>query len=531
MPDLLHSLRGYDLGQLRIIAGIWGLDLQAKSTQEAAQELVTALHEPRLAGELIGALPNDAAAAMNALARAGGRMPWAAFERQFGEVREMGAARRDREKPYLKPASPGEILYYRGILSRAFFDTDKGVQEFAYVPDDWLPLIRPGAGGAGAAPPLGRRATPAERRQVVPATDGVLDEATTYLAALRIGQAPDPDPVLRSLLGGAGLIKRDVLQAAAVKKFLETPRRDALKMLVNAWRESEEFNELRLIPGLICEGEWRNDPRAARAFLLNLLRVIPRAAWWSLASFAEGTKARFPDFQRPAGNYDSWFIKDAEGAYLRGFNNWDRVDGTMIRFLIGGVMFRLGMLDLASPGEGKEPAAFRIVGADRASRFPEVENAKLRVAARGTITAARLVPRAVRYQLARFCEWEDKNGDAYRYRLTPRSLTRAAAQGLKPEHLLALLAKHSDAGVPPVLVKALKRWEASGTEARVEMQTVLRVSRPEILEQLRKSKAARYLGEPLGPTSVILKGGAAQKVAEAMTELGLLIEDQTDLPG
>ena len=63
------------------------------------------------------------------------------------------------------------------------------------------------------------------------------------------------------------------------------------------------------------------------------------------------------------------------------------------------------------------------------------------------------------------------------------------------------------------------------------MQTVLRVSRPEILEQLRKSKAARYLGEPLGPTSVILKGGAAQKVAEAMTELGLLIEDQTDLPG
>ena len=530
MPDLLHSLRGYDLGQLRIIAGLWGLDLRAKAVQDAAEELVAALHEPRLAGELIGALPNDAAAAMHALARAGGRIPWAAFERQFGEVREMGAGRRDREKPYLKPASPGEALYYRGILARAFFDTDKGPQEFAYLPDDWMPLIRAGVAGAEAAQPLGRRAAPAERRQIIPATDRILDEATTYLAALRSGQAPKPDPILPPLLGAAALVRREALLGGAVKTFLETPRRDALKMLVDAWRQSQEFNELRLVPSLVCEGEWRNDPGAARAFLLNLLRAIPRGAWWSLTSFTEGIKARFPDFQRPAGNYDSWFIKDGEGAYLRGFTNWDRVDGALIRFMIGGVMYRLGMLDLASPGEGKEPAAFRIVGADRASRFPEGENAKLRVASRGTITAPPLVPRSVRYQLARFCEWEDEKDDTYRYRLTPPSLTRATAQGLKPEHLLALLAKHADAGVPPVLVKALKRWEASGTEARAEMQTVLRVSRPEILEQLRKSKAARYLGEPLGPTTVIIRGGAVQKVAEAMAELGLLMEDQTDLP-
>ena len=244
----------------------------------------------------------------------------------------------------------------------------------------------------------------------------------------------------------------------------------------------------------------------------------------------DAVKARYPDFQRPAGNYDSWFIKDAEGTYLRGFNNWDRVDGAMIRFLIGGVMFRLGMLDLARAGEGREPTGFRILGAEGTSRSPELESAKLRVAARGTIAAPRLVPRAVRYQLARFCEWEDEKDDGYRYRVTPESLARAAGQGLKPEHLLALLAKHADAGIPPILVKALKRWEASGTEAKAEMQTVLRVSRPEILEQLRKSRAAKYLGEPLGPTSVIVKGGAIQKVAEAMAELGLLMEDRTHLP-
>ena len=55
----------------------------------------------------------------------------------------MGAARRDREKPHLNPASPAEVLFYRALLFRAFFNTDKGPQEFAYIPDDLLELVGP----------------------------------------------------------------------------------------------------------------------------------------------------------------------------------------------------------------------------------------------------------------------------------------------------------------------------------------------------------------------------------------------------
>jgi len=80
---------------------------------------------------------------------------------------------------------------------------------------------------------------------------------------------------------------------------------------------------------------------------------------------------------------------------------------------------------------------------------------------------------------------------------------------------------------PPAFVKALKRWEVTGTEARVEVQTVLRASRPEVLEELRKSKAGRFLGEILGPTAVIVKKGAQAKVLAALAELGLLANDQT----
>jgi hypothetical protein len=48
-----------------------------------------------------------------------------------------------------------------------------------------------------------------------------------------------------------------------------------------------------------------------------------------------------------------------------------------------------------------------------------------------------------------------------------------------------------------------------------------------VLEELRQSKAARFLGEPLGPTSVIIKAGAQAKVMAALAELGLLAEDET----
>ena len=94
------------------------------------------------------------------------------------------------------------------------------------------------------------------------------------------------------------------------------------------------------------------------------------------------------------------------------------------------------------------------------------------------------------------------------------------------EHLLALLAKHSGDKIPPALVKALKRWDLNGTEAQMQNQVLLRVSRPEVLEELRKSRASRFLGEILGPTTVIVKDGAQSKVLAALAELGLLAEEE-----
>jgi hypothetical protein len=251
--------------------------------------------------------------------------------------------------------------------------------------------------------------------------------------------------------------------------------------------------------------------------------AIPKSQWWSVSAFVRAIKEKHPDYQRPAGDYDSWFVKRAsDGVYLRGFESWDEVDGALVRYLITGPMAWLGLVELATPAEGGIPTAFRLT--QPGIRHSTLETTKLHVSSQGRVTIPRLVPRAARYQIARFCEWDAAKPDEFRYRVTTSSLEKAKEQGLKVGQLLSLLARNAAAEVPPAFVKAIKRWEVSGTEAWLDTMVVLRVSKPAVLNELRKSKASRFLGEALGPVAVIVKPGAQAKVLAALAEMGLLAE-------
>jgi hypothetical protein len=550
MPDLLHSLPQNDLGFLRVVAGLWGVELTSAEPEGAAAELADLLADAELIEEILAALPVDARVALAALAAEGGRIAWPSFVRRFGEVREMGAGRRDREQPHLHPSSPAEALFYRALLARAFFETSSGSQEFAYVPDDLLLFVREDADGAPEgkkkeetrraglpvpttkASALGRPASPGEKIFITPASDRILDDATTLLAAARMGIEPGPLSIppdaLRAFLSTAGLIEAGdnneiSLSPGAAKSFLESSRGESLSMLAEAWRSSESFDELRQVPGLAFEGEVSNQPFVAREFLLNLLDAVPEGQWWSLPAFIRAVKAQYPDFQRPVGNFDIWLVRrDSDGEPLRGFAHWDDVDGALIRYLITGPLFWLGQVELGSAEENGPVTSFHW-----ASLESKQETGKMAAASSGRITVERLAPRSARYQVARFCEWEDADRalpEEYRYRVTVGSLKAAGEQGLKAGQLLSLLAKHSGGNVPPAFIKALRRWEAQGTEARLEQLTVLRVSKPEVLAELKASPAARFLAEQLGPTAIIVKQGASLKVMAALAELGLLAE-------
>ena len=551
MPDLTYSLQGRDLSHLRMVAELWGIDLKAPDSRTGRQELVKLLLDPILVEENLDLLPDEVRSALNELRWNDGRMPWSLFTRRFGEVREMGPARRDREQQHLHPKSAGEALWYRALVARAFFDTPSGPQEFAYIPDEFLTLLPAPQNQVGA--PLGRPATQLERAHPILANDRLLDQACTLLAGLRLelslreiwaaeNQWGTASPErLKALLESADLLDSEGLpQIEPVREFLEAPRAEALHKLVRSWLSSTSFNELFLIPGLLFEGEWQNDPLRTRRRMLAFLSSIPDDTWWSLPAFIADVRQVHPDFQRPAGDYDSWYIRDSEsGEFLRGFTHWDEVDGALIRFFIAGPLHWMGFVDLAVPGadvvlEIGNVTAFRITSWTKnflAGLQPDglpSEEELFQAGSNASLHIPRLVSRSVRYQLARFSQWEAPDADTYLYQLTPVSLERARQQGLLVKHLLALLRRYTSS-VPPSLVKALERWEKSGSQARLERLTVLRLSNPEILEKLRKSRAARFLGDPLGPTTIVVNPGAWKKVLAALAEMGYLGEVRGDL--
>ncbi len=561
MPTLTQSLQSQDIGFLRLVAHLWGIELTASNNKMILDNIIAAILDPATFTEMVDSFSTDVRSALVALAKSEGKLPWASFTRQFGEIREAGPGKRDRDLIYLNPVSPAEVLYYRGIIARAFFDMPAGPQEFAYIPNDLLNMINVDglsyfptkdavefslrlnsnpeiqASNAVTLDAFGRQASPKERANTLPVSDRLLDDATTLLAAFRMELALPatliPAYIVLDFLAAAKIIlpsstnkmvENGIPDIEKVRHFLEASRENALEMLYKSWLDSETFNELHHVPGLVCEGEWVNQPLLARKFLLSLLSAIPVNKWWSLQAFILAIKKKYPDFQRPVGDYDFWFIKrKSDGKFFRGFANWNEVDGALINFIITGPLCWLGLMELATPVDSDVISAFRKINDGFHVQVAETNG--LHVSSQGRIVIPRLMSRLSRYQIARFCEWDLEKENEYHYHVSPGSLQKAAKHGLKVKQLLSLLAKNAASEIPPSFIKALNRWESNGTEARVEVHTILKVNRPEVLKELRKSKAGRFLGETLGPVTVTIKTGAQPKVLAALAEMGMLGEE------
>lgn len=570
LPDFAKTLQGRDLGYLQIIAEAWDLEFNAPDFQTGIRSLVPLLVNAELLNQGIQALPADARNAYYDLVDNEGKIPWGLFIRRHGIFREMGTARRDRERPFLKPISAVEVLWYRGLIGRSFLNTSTGLIEYAYIPEDFLAITIVSIRAQTLS--LGRVATPAEQQIKIFTSDRIVDDACTLLAAERIGVSLKQKFIcqwylpgyaesylrfLRDLLTQAGLLDETAQPIPEkIRAFLEESRGQTLVNLVKNWQESEVLNELGMIPGLVLEGGMENDVHLTRRKILEFIyqapgqnfRVIPdnqldgdnqgtgiERPFISLTAFVQAVRDTQPDFQRPAGNYDSWLIREREtGLFIRGYENWDRIDGAFLRFFITGPLYWLGLVDLARKEmDVSQVSAFRLSAnaidllQGKSPAGLSVENKSWIVQSDGRIKAGRLSPRKARYQLARFCFSEAYGDDTYQYRITPESLDKARAQGLRTNHLVNLLYGQSKR-IPPSLVRALVRWEDQGKEAYFERVIVLRVKSPEIMQALRTSRAAKFLGDPLGPTSIIVPPGAVKKVMMILAEMDILSESSIE---
>ena len=481
MPDLAHTIQGQDLSFLRIVANAWGIELNAPDVYTAAQILVKKMTDQDIFQEMWNHYPREELEILGEISRNGGKIPWSMFVRRFGDIRTMGASKRDRERPDLNPVSPVESLWYRAIIGRAFLKSETEPQEFVFIPDEFLFFLQD---KIRKRPPSRSAGLQHQQRLLTSnlAGDQILDDCCTLLAALRTGIPLDrldlqtPLIPLGSLLRSINLIDIDNLpNTENTRKFIESPRPKALADLVFKWMNSTRFNELRLLPELLFEGEWTNDPLKTRNEIIELVTHIPQGQWWNLQSFIQAIKEAKPDFQRPAGDYDSWFIRRKEDKeYLRGFASWDEVEGELIRFILCGPLHWLGLLDLASAKESTRTLAFRhsrwsekLWQAIPPDDIPQ-ENQPIQVSSNGTILVPPLAPRSIRYQVARFGEWEEKSGHFFRYRITPESLKKAQNQGLLVSHILTILKRGSQNHLPPSLVKSLERWDKFGAESQIK---------------------------------------------------------------
>ncbi len=409
------------------------------------------------------------------------------FNRRFGQVRPVGPGRLERETAWRHPVNPAEELLYVGLIYRTFYQDERGPGEFVVIPDELRCLLpqppaappfavttvpgpsEPGVQEATLAHDLFLYLVYVQNHDVRPYADGRLGRRDTSALVQQMGRPGERRlALLYRLAERLGFVARQGdllrLEPAPVKGWLTAAPAHQLAVLQAAWRDDPTWFDLCHVPGLVCDVQtgWleRTDPVTTRKVILSWLAHCPPEAWWSCASFVAAVKAADPDFQRPDGDYDSWYIRDAASeAYLSGFESWDRVEGALIADLLAGPLRWLGVVEWVG-NDGSPLCRLTAAGAHwlglAAGEIQAPRPAPITVGPDFVVDLPASASLYVRFQLERFADLEQ--AEPCRYRLTAGGLNRALARGIQIEQILAFLKRASQRPVPVSVSGRLRQW-------------------------------------------------------------------------
>lgn len=556
MKNLFATLSDYDPGMLPTLGEVWNIDTKKLKDDDLIKALADTMLNPANTEVVWEKLEDPMRSAMQLLVSSGShRMKTGQFERVFGEIRKLGRAQIKKEKPHKNPQGVAEGLYYRGLIAEAFDKVDDGLVGFVYVPTDLvqaLPLHKTSYENLEDEEEFPEEELPSldvieEVGNIITADTSIIDDMTTLLAYLQMFDAHvegdnftedsmddimphllrQGDIRLAFLLGvgvTANLITTQDGQAfprrTEVRQWLNASRAEQTQQLAQAWLSSTEYRDMWHIPGLFPDDSgWAYDALQARNSVMSLFtELVPEQGWISVNDLIDSIKEIEPDFQRPNSDYDSWYIRNASGDFLNGFESWDAVEGALIEFYMMGSMHWLGLMDVGDD-------AIRLTAYGRAflqiADWPQVtdENRPIGIRPDGTITASRRVNRFDRFQLARFTTWLQA-GDPYVYALDADSIQRANTQGITPQHIQAFITRQLDGKpIPPPIVNLLKNWQG-GASGAVSFETliVLRTTSPEMMDKIFNTPAyRRYMGGRLGPMACVVR---EEQWAELRSKLG-----------
>lgn len=564
MKPLENVLQAYDIAFLKIIANRWDVDLESKETPQAARQLAQAMLDPARAEHEWGRLTERERGALQVLLGSPQhKMPLAHYNRMYTEIREVGPDALTRDKPHLNPNGVGEILYYRGFLGIDFAEGNAGLQKFVFVPTDLAAILPTHQTGYDLSAedeldaPENETVTLIEGELDVHKADTTLiDDLTTFLAYLQVQQIPldqsyisleHQDAILEYSLGPQLTVRLNFIvtlcqelkliltdadgflkpASQPAKDWLDKPRTEQVRLLVEAWERTRFFNELWFVEGLkLNYDKLTNDPVLGRKIIKRFLTDKPSDNWFSIAELIEQVKAQEPDFQRPGGHYDTWHIRSAETeTYMSSFDYWDQIDGAMLGVILGGPLHWLGLLDLAYQEDvamGRLNAFGRaFVGLEDWPRFKDPQ-ASLEISPNALISVSRHVSRYDRFQVARFTDWGAPH-DPFEYAISKESMRAAIDQGIKPDHILAFLKRVSNQPLPAGVVKGLERWKLADNPPLVLGQmTILQSETRETLDQIWNNvDLRRFLGKRLGDRAVIVQAERAEELAQALDALNI----------
>jgi hypothetical protein len=318
------------------------------------------------------------------------------------------------------------------------------------------------------------------------------------------------------------------------RAWLQTSPTEQVRLLQDTWQADHTWNDLWHVPHLAPQPTgWENSPLLARSKILAYLEQLENSegAWYSIDDFISLIKRIDPDFQRSSGDYESWYIQDAQGRFLMGFEHWDQVEGALIRYLLTQVLLLLGVIELGGPAETAEPTSFHLTLVGSAFLTGQTGNletvgkkpAFLRVDNNFFVQVPDQASLYDRFQLARVAHLDRYIGQRAIYKMTQASIRRALRNGVTTEQIIAFLTRATNNQTPLRIVETIRTWGSRYATVRLEQATLLHLEHEGVLKELRQQPALnRLLGEVLSPTLILIPANNVSELRRLLTELGYL---------
>lgn len=549
IKDLHRALYEHPDELLRGIASVWRVSLADVSKEAWARQLAEAMQSPDRLGTVVEHLSDEARALLAEIASQGGLLPVHRLVMGYGSLRRLGPAALRREAPWESPQNAVEELFFRGLAYRAYADLEGKPVEALYIPEPLLTLVRDLS--------LERRRvtleTLAQNPSVILSDDraSAQEDLLALLVHLR-NHAPrlPADGDLRTLLvdtleslrergrllgegseqrlsflaalaASADLVnQRGALVAPSPKAraWLHANEADRYRFLFQAWRRDATWDELDCAGLTILGDHIGYDIVGARNVVLSLIARAPMDTWLSLSSLVHVIKRSRPDLLRPDGDYDAWQLRDQKsGQLVSGYEQWDRIEGTVVVAMVTGPLYWLGLVRLGSDDDGVVSSFY--LPSERAARWsrretPTTDNnvpvLRAEVTEDGGVRILVRETCYTRYQLERFARWEEQN-DIAAYRITEASVAAGYRSGVRTAHMIPFLQRISGDGVPQPLLARLLVW--GGRFGRVWARKAI------VLETVDKATMRELRSDPdIKPYLDVLVDGTRHLVRERDAE-------------